>query len=278
MKYAVISDIHSNYISLMQAISDALSKNIDKFIFLGDYITDGIYDNEVLEVVKKYGTYVISGNREQYLCGFMQNGNFSSDYNNEKPLFYSLNHLSDENRKYIQTLPKHFIFEVEGKTVLLLHGNNPFIVNPYHSESLKKILSMYDFSLCLYGHLHEVQDFVYQNHRFLNPGSVGIPADGPSYSYGILTIADTVDFEIVRFSTHEFFSKLRIVYEKSDYYKENKVWCELILKSIYEGKDVVAPFIEKINDKLHLHKQVDVSLYNTLWDQVYEELKDKEEM
>ena len=39
-----------------------------------------LYDNEVLELVKQYGTYVISGNREQYLVGFMKNNNYNSNY------------------------------------------------------------------------------------------------------------------------------------------------------------------------------------------------------
>lgn len=268
MRYAVISDIHSNYFSLLQILKDAKEKNIDKFIFLGDYITDGIYDNEVLELVKQYGTYVISGNREQYLCGFLRNNNYNSNYNNEKPLFYSLNQLSSENKDYILSLPKEQIIELNQKKILLTHGNNPTLVE-VDPKILKSIIDEYKIDICLYGHTHISSDFSYGSCRFLNPGSSGIPADGPYYSYGILSIEKEITFDIIHFSTRENFSKLKEVYEKSNYYKQNMIWCNLILESIYEGKDVIEPFIKNIQESLKLYQTVDENLYNTLWERSY---------
>ena len=268
MKYAVISDIHSNYFSLLQIIKDAKQKNIDKFIFLGDFITDGIYDNDVLELVKQYGTYVISGNREQYLTSFLENNNYNSNYNNEKPLFYSLNQLSVENREYIKSLPKEQLIEINNKKVLLLHGNNPSLTN-YNSKIFRELIENYDFNICLFGHTHVSSDFTYENHRFLNPGSCGIPADGPYYSYGILSIDEDITFDLVHFSTRETFNKLEELYKSSTYYKENTIWCELILGSIYEGKDVIEPFIKSINESLKLYQTIDENLYNTLWERSY---------
>ena len=268
MKYAVISDIHSNYFSLLQILKDAHEKNINQFIFLGDYITDGIYDNEVLELVKRYGTYIISGNREKYLCGFLENNNYSSSYNNEKPLFYSLHQLSAENRDYILSLPKEQIIELNQKKVLLIHGNDPSLVK-IDSTVLKSFMDKYKFDICLYGHTHIASDFSFFNSRFFNPGSAGIPADGPYYSYGILTIDEKITFDIVRFSTRINFYKLKEVYEKSDYYKENRIWCKLILESIYEGKDVIEPFIKDIQESLKLYQTIDENLYNILWERSY---------
>lgn len=41
MKIAVISDIHSNLLALNLALLDSKKENVDCFMFLGDYITDG---------------------------------------------------------------------------------------------------------------------------------------------------------------------------------------------------------------------------------------------
>ncbi len=38
MKIAVMGDIHSNHIAFETCINHALERNVDEFIFLGDYI------------------------------------------------------------------------------------------------------------------------------------------------------------------------------------------------------------------------------------------------
>lgn len=47
MKIAIISDVHGNYPALLAVISDAIRNNVDQFIFVGDYIFDLPYPNEV---------------------------------------------------------------------------------------------------------------------------------------------------------------------------------------------------------------------------------------
>ena len=43
MKIAVMGDIHSNHIAFETCIKHALERNVDEFIFLGDYISDCSY-------------------------------------------------------------------------------------------------------------------------------------------------------------------------------------------------------------------------------------------
>jgi Predicted phosphoesterase len=38
MELAILSDIHSNYVALDTCLKYALSQNISRFIFLGDYV------------------------------------------------------------------------------------------------------------------------------------------------------------------------------------------------------------------------------------------------
>lgn len=40
MRFAVLSDIHSNYAALRAVIADAESRQPDYWLFLGDYVTD----------------------------------------------------------------------------------------------------------------------------------------------------------------------------------------------------------------------------------------------
>ena len=63
MKIAVISDIHSNLMALDMAIADAIKMNVSKFVFLGDYITDGEDGNHVVNIVRELSCDVVLGNR-----------------------------------------------------------------------------------------------------------------------------------------------------------------------------------------------------------------------
>ena len=41
MKLATMSDMHSNYLAFKKAHDDAITKNVDLFLFLGDYLYHG---------------------------------------------------------------------------------------------------------------------------------------------------------------------------------------------------------------------------------------------
>ena len=69
MRYAVISDIHGNLYALRAVLSNAANQNIDNYLFLGDYIEDLPWPNEVVEMVRCVkNAVVIRGNKEQYLA------------------------------------------------------------------------------------------------------------------------------------------------------------------------------------------------------------------
>ena len=50
-KIAVIGDIHSNHIGLERCIKDALSRQVDEFLFVGDYISDCPYPQKTMDII-----------------------------------------------------------------------------------------------------------------------------------------------------------------------------------------------------------------------------------
>ena len=50
-KIAVIGDIHSNHIGLERCIEDALSRQVDEFLFVGDYISDCPYPQKTMDII-----------------------------------------------------------------------------------------------------------------------------------------------------------------------------------------------------------------------------------
>ena len=70
-KIAVIGDIHSNHIGLERCIGHALERDVDEFLFLGDYISDCAYPQKTMQIIYEmdhnYPCIFIRGNREDYM-------------------------------------------------------------------------------------------------------------------------------------------------------------------------------------------------------------------
>ena len=110
MRLAVLSDIHSNLIALNLAIDDLKKENVDKICFLGDYVTDGESDNEILGIIKNISDYTILGNREKYILDYSP---LKKNYNNYKTIHTTYNNLSKDNLKYIESLKEYYIIKAK---------------------------------------------------------------------------------------------------------------------------------------------------------------------
>ena len=64
MKYAIISDIHSNYKALCKVLVDIKQREVDKIISLGDQIGYGLFPDAVLNELQKQNVESIMGNHE----------------------------------------------------------------------------------------------------------------------------------------------------------------------------------------------------------------------
>ena len=268
MRYAVLSDIHSNLLGLELIIEDALSRGIDKFIFLGDYVSDGYQDNEVISLVEQYGTYIVKGNREEvYLELNAEKTEIirgqKNDYENIKTLQYTINNLSVESYDYLKKIPMELEFKINNKKILLTHGHK-YLGN--ETELAKKITNNGMYDLVLFGHTHMYIDFEYSGTRFINPGSAGMPCDTASYKYGILTIGDEIEFELREIPTADTFEQLESEYKATRYFKENPEYGTLVLMEIRDGYPYVPDFIHRIRS----FEVRDLNAYSKLWHEQFE--------
>ncbi len=127
MKIAFISDIHGN-IDALNAIVEELEKTeIYGIAFLGDYITDFPYHNEVLtkmqELSRKYRTWIVKGNREDYIIdhynGKYRNWTFS---NTSATLLYTFESLLIQHLGYISNMPNELVINLRGyKPIYIRH-------------------------------------------------------------------------------------------------------------------------------------------------------------
>lgn len=266
MKIALISDIHSNLPALNQAIKDAQNQNVDHYIFLGDAISDGYSDNEVIDIISKKSYITVLGNRDRTLLY----SKFDPRFLNQKPLCMSQNNLNSDSKSYLEELNNVEFFEYSGLRFLVIHGDQVReLVRPSFIENgYDKLIDMYDFDVCLFGHNHLHSDHTYSGKRFINPGSIGIPADGPEYKYCILTIEDNVfDVALRSFPVDETYLK---EFEVSTYYSENPIWGGLIHDSIRIGTSPQHRFFQLLRKNLKDVDATSYTEYNKVWIKTFE--------
>ena len=203
MKYAILSDIHSN-LEALQAVLDNLKRyNCDKILFLGDLLGYGASPNECVDLARMLNFVTILGNHDRAVLS----GRKLETFNEYAKLAVQWTDavLSDENRDYLNSRPISLFFD----NIVMVHGalsgTDEYIMN--HKDvldNLELLKAQYDnCNILLYGHTHiralfsdsdalnrtatdTELNLSSENTYFINPGSVGQPRDGsPNASFGI---------------------------------------------------------------------------------------------
>lgn len=65
---AIMADIHSNYPNFRLVLNyiKAHHKQIQEFVFLGDYVMNGFDGNKILDEIKSFQGIVLAGNKEEF--------------------------------------------------------------------------------------------------------------------------------------------------------------------------------------------------------------------
>jgi len=183
MDIAVLSDIHGNYVALEKCINYALSRNIEKFIFLGDYVGELAYPEKTMRIIyemsEKYVCYFIKGNKEDYWIKY-QNSGFGWQKNDSTTgsLLYTYNNLTDEDIDFFKGLPISQNIVTENMPQITICHGSPYKVNqkllPNNDKTIE-IMESVDTSIILCGHTHIQNKIEYKGKMILNAGAVGVP-------------------------------------------------------------------------------------------------------
>lgn len=259
MKLAILSDVHSNYPVFEKAYNDAINKNVNKFIFLGDYLSDGFDGDRVIDSIKKNSdiSYVINGNRELNIIEYSNGNNKKYDkYIQYENLRYAYNNLSKINLNYIKKLPNFMCFTINEFKICISHGGPYNISETIYQDSFDKfdkLIDDFDSDIYLFGHAHVPFYQEYRNRYFINPGSIGLPTSDKGFTYGILTINEKVNFDLVKIEYE--YEELEKYYRKSDYNKKCRIWIELVLLILRDKKDhalLLLNYVNKLLDNMNI--------------------------
>lgn len=272
MKIAVFADIHSNYPVFKKAYDQTKEMNIDKYIFLGDYVTDGFDGNKILDIIKNTDGYAINGNRESSIIDYHNGKNEDwNKYLQWNSMRYSYECLSKENIKYLETLDFFKIIYLENKKICLTHSTPYSLRDNVLKDSYNvfdKLINDFNCDIYLFGHEHLSFCAFYNNRYFINPGSIGMPSGDFPFKYGILTINGN-DINYKALELEYDYKELYEYYTNSEFYKKAKHWCRIILACMKDGENHPTNFINLVNLKAK-EKNIDVS--KNIPDSLYSEV------
>ena len=156
MRYALISDIHSNLEALTAVCAVLDAQKVDQTYCLGDLVGYGPQPNEVVaEIQRRCGTHVILGNHDIAVLKPDER-----NYMNEHAaaaISYTIDVLTHESASYLASLPSMLVTP----DMHLFHGDypdNPFdyiIGSVDAGETLGKIrTSTTPYTVAFFGHTH----------------------------------------------------------------------------------------------------------------------------
>lgn len=184
MDIAVLSDIHGNHIALDRCIDYALEKNVDVFLFLGDYVGELAYPQKTMRLLydlkELYPCTFIRGNKEDYWINYRAGGEkgWRDKDSTTGSLLYAYRHLTDRDLDFFQSLPIAETVCFSGMPAVTVCHGSPNRINEKMLQGDEKTLAVMEStgtSLILCGHTHVQTEIVHNGKRVLNPGSVGVP-------------------------------------------------------------------------------------------------------
>jgi diadenosine tetraphosphatase ApaH/serine/threonine PP2A family protein phosphatase len=212
MRYAILSDVHSNLEALEAVLYDVGVRKIQDVVFLGDAVGYGPNPNECIELLVKRCRVLLAGNHDWGVIGQTDIAYFN-EYAREA-IEWTRDVLTGKNSKTLASFP--VTKEIEKGDMLLVHST-PKEPNMWHY-----LLTLWDAEInfhyfsnkfCFLGHSHypfiierlpsgelvtykEAASKGQSERYIMNVGSVGQPRDGdPRASYAIV---DEEKMEIIR--------------------------------------------------------------------------------
>lgn len=156
MKLLIASDIHGSAEYCRQLVEAVKRENPAKVLLLGDLLYHGPRNNLPLEYAPKEVASMLNQVKEKLLC---VRGNCDTEV--------------DQMLLDFPVLSDSALLCWEGMTIYASHGHHDFPV-------------MQPGDVVLSGHTHVPADYVKDEVRYLNPGSVSIPKEESWHGYMVL--------------------------------------------------------------------------------------------
>ena len=207
MKYALLSDIHSNLEAFQSVIEDLEREQVEQVCFLGDIVGYGADPDRCIDLLQGLTSRIVAGNHDWAAVGLTDTTYFNPAA--KSAIDWTSEQISPSHRKFLKKLPlTHMLPPIQ-----LVHATPSKPETWDYIFSLREALDGFNHceqQICFIGHSHSPVAFVENRegkvsllpdssfqvrdeHRYIiNVGSVGQPRDGdPRAAYGIYDVGDS---------------------------------------------------------------------------------------
>lgn len=207
MRYALISDIHSNLPALESVLADIAGRaGIDAVYHLGDLVGYAPWPNEVVSLLSARGIPGVAGNYDSTVAtAYKHCGCKYVDARQEElshlSYEWTLANTSAESKRALGALPFRIDLRplgghTAGPVVTLLHGNHVlntvYVFQERADDFLAKMgagVGVKTGDVVCFGHTHIPWHRLVDGVHYVNTGSVGRPKDGdPRAGYVLLDV------------------------------------------------------------------------------------------
>lgn len=204
MRYALISDIHSNLPALEAVLANIDGRGVDAIYHLGDLVGYAPWPNEVVELVASRGIRGISGNYDSTVATDYKHCGCRAETPRGEELYHqsyewTRENVTRETKNTLSELPFRLDVRPDGghtsrPQVILVHGT-PTLNTLYWTEDrpdkfcekMANAAGAREGDLIAFGHTHKPWSREVGGVRLLNTGSVGKPKDGdPRAGYALV--------------------------------------------------------------------------------------------
>ncbi|MCD6360586.1 MAG: metallophosphoesterase family protein [Armatimonadetes bacterium] len=200
MRYAVISDIHSNVVALEAVLDELSGCAIDRYLCLGDIVGYGPRPNQCCDIIRELDCDYIRGNHDEAAVNPSKAEWFTAPA--RACIIWNRHQLREDNLEFLASLEPT---RVVADSITICHGSVPepdyYTVSP--QDALLSFAAM-TTRVGLFGHTHYAEWFAFgdgdelpvehphpfgarftmqEDMRYLiNPGAVGQPRDGNEHA------------------------------------------------------------------------------------------------
>lgn len=195
MRYAVISDIHSNLEAFEVVLEEIDRLGVDRIVSLGDLVGYNANPNECVQLVLDWGIPTLMGNHDAAACGTADPLDFNPIA--RSAILWTRQALRTEHREALRDLPEQRSLTEQVRLVhgSLLHRDHYLVTYDGIMENLRRMQGADPgIRVLFFGHTHVQGAFAYDKDRLIavsspsfsirddslyliNPGSVGQPRD-----------------------------------------------------------------------------------------------------
>ena len=271
MRLAILADVHGNLPALEAVLVDVEQQEVDGILVAGDTV-DGPYALEPLQALRARGSWMIRGNREQYMLAY-DRGDAPPAWRSGAQwagLRWIYHHLDREALDFIASLPDQGTYAPEGAaairvvhgapqgvSALLLPDRSPELLGVfdkvgltdlgYRHVTLDEAFAQTGEPVLVCGHSHIAWQQSWDGRLALNPGSVGAPLNGDTRAqYALLTWQDgcwqaehrAIDYDLAR---------IRAAYEESGLLAEGGVFIRAWLLTVETAQNVSGRLVTHVS-------------------------------